>query len=45
MIDAQDIEALKLIPVLGVLPRIQGAGVNAQAGPPPLAKGGAPGAL
>jgi hypothetical protein len=28
MIDAQDIEALKLIPVLGVLPRIPGAGAG-----------------
>jgi hypothetical protein len=36
MIDAQDIEALKLIPVLGVLPKIPGAGgYGGPAGQPP----------
>lgn len=35
MIDAQDIEALKLIPVLGVLPKIPGAGAQGYGAPVP----------
>ena len=44
MIDAADIESLKLIPVLGVLPKIppQAHGANS---PVAMAKGGAPGAV
>jgi hypothetical protein len=53
MIDAQDIEALKLIPVLGVLPAIPQAGVNSPSLDPTRpdatqvmgAKGGASGAV
>ena len=45
MIDAQDIEALKLIPVLGVLPKIAGAGAASygMAAPPHGHPPGAPG--
>ncbi len=45
MIDAQDIEALKLIPVLGVLPKIPGAGTGyGPGGPgPPMHPPGGPG--
>ena len=45
MIDSQDLEALRLIPVLGILPKIRTAGVHTPEAPDVAAKGDAPGAV